>query len=136
MKTFLFTWVILVALYLIVLGIVWKAIQPPKSDWIRELTPTESYKLYLYEGLDWNYKQFRQMSKIAYCESRWIETAYNYKTGDAGLFQVNVALHGYIPDPYENIDYAITLYKKAKRQPWIASIKCWSYPHIDFLPKV
>ena|SRR3990167_5796854 len=127
MKTFLLSFVVLVCLYLALLAVILKVLQPPVSHWQRQLEPTEIYKLYLYDQLGGNYKKFRLMERIAFCESSWIETAYNHRTRDSGIFQINERWHGSITDPFDNIKYAVALYEKQGTRPWKASAGCWKY---------
>ncbi len=100
---------------------------------LRELTPNEIYKQYLFNQLNGNWKQYRLLSVIINCESGWDEMAYNVKSGDVGLFQISLKYHlensiklGYnIYEWKDNIGYAIYLYKHYETQPWNWSKSCW-----------
>lgn len=73
------------------------------------------------------------MSRIVGCESSWRPKVVNPKSKDYGLFQINWTHIAkaesmdldVINDPYDNIDFAFTLYEKDGLRHWNASSKCW-----------
>jgi len=90
------------------------------------ITPQEYLKNRLQqEGLSLLYEVFYN---IAWCESGW-QTKVISPTNDVGIFQINLTAHGrsveYWQDPYENIEYALELYKKNGFKDWVMSEHCW-----------
>lgn len=73
---------------------------------------------------------------VAGCESGY-RTGVISRTGDIGIFQINLAAHGaeiaptrqeqiwWLQDPKNNIDFAYSLYKKNGWQDWYMSRFCW-----------
>lgn len=109
-----------------------KAVESPTI--IRELTPNEIQRLYLYEQLNYDINDYRILSKIIKCESGWNSTAVNKKTNDFGLFQVNQSIwdeqanelgYNYQNDWRDNISFGIWIYKNSGIQNWNWSKKCW-----------
>ena len=103
---------------------------------LRDLTPNEIYRIYLFEQLNGNWKQYRLLSAIINCESNWDEMAYNKKSGDFGLFQINyktwnnkaieLGLENYTDYWRDNLDLGIWIYKNSGIQNWNWSKSCWS----------
>ena len=95
------------------------------------LSEVQQQKLYLYErsleeGL--TYRQFATLWRIAECESHWEQDAYNKKTNDKGIFQINIVHWAKAQeDTWQgNIDYALELYLEEGTGPWKSSRRCWN----------
>ena len=120
-----------------------EAPESPTNSEILRNNPILAWKLYLYTRLleeGFEYKDFKKLRKIAYCESRWRQ--YN-KNGevlrgtvnrkDIGLFQISMIywkdeaeqLNINIFEPNGNIDMAIQIYKNHGTDPWKWSKMCW-----------
>ncbi len=72
------------------------------------------------------------MVKIAKCESNLVVDAYNAKSIDRGLFQINHTWNAKakelgldVTKPEDNIKFARWLYEKNGLADWRASSKCW-----------
>jgi hypothetical protein len=114
---------------------------PPPVGFIRELSEGEKYKIFLFEtsikeGL--NYYDFILLKKIIQCESGWRQYTKDGRvivsSGNIGLAQINklahestyTAMNLNVEDPYDNIKFAIFLYKKYGTKPWLKwSGHCW-----------
>lgn len=101
---------------------------------IRELTLNEQQRLYLYEQVNYNIQDYQILSRIIWCESRWDAEAYNSKTGDFGLMQVNQFTwdekakelgYNYKNDWQDNIKFGVWIYKNSGIQNWNWSKNCW-----------
>ena len=106
-------------------------IPPVQSSPTYVLTEVQEQKLYLYERSleeELTYKQFATLRKVAECESNWEQDAYNQKTEDRGLFQLNRVHWAKAQEEtwQGNIDYALELYLKQGTKPWESSKRCWS----------
>jgi hypothetical protein len=117
---------------------------PPKTGFIRELTDDEKNKLFLYEEVLRNGlspRDFFILREIATCESSWKQSDNGkviVSKGNIGLFQINFLAHHKtyekmgldVFNAYDNIRYAVFLYKRNGISDWQA----WS-GHC-FLPKI
>jgi len=102
---------------------------------LRELTPNEIYKQYLFNQLNGNWKQYRLLSAIIKCESGWDEMAFNPKSNDFGLFQINyktwnstaikLGLENYTDYWRDNLDLGVWIFQHYKTTPWNWSKSCW-----------
>ena len=102
---------------------------------LRPLTEKEMLQLYLYEQVDYNIKDYNILKRIITCESQWDITAYNEKSGDYGLFQINkrywekkakeLGLENYKDDWKENIQLGVWIYKNSGLFNWNWSKSCW-----------
>lgn len=115
----------------------------PKTEFIRELSETERYKMFLYEetiraGL--NYQDYRLLREIIRCESGWrqywSDGSVILSSGNIGLAQINVFAHEAvykamgldINNPYDNLRFAVFLYKRDGVRPWGKwSGRCWGH---------
>lgn len=107
-----------------------------QQTFLREFSPNEIYKLYLFDELNGNWKQFRLLSAVIQCESGWNEMAWNKKSNDFGLFQINyktwnnkaleLGLENYTDYWKDNLDMGIWIYKNSGIQNWNWSKFCWS----------
>lgn len=103
---------------------------------LRELTPNEIYRLYLFEQLNGNWKEYRLLSAVIKCESQWNEMAYNKKSNDFGLFQINyktwnnkaieLGLKNYTDYWRDNLDLGIWIYINSGIRNWNWSKNCWN----------
>lgn len=107
---------------------------------LREFTDVEKWKVFLLEEIQRNgftYRDFALMSRTVACESSWRQYSKNgevlvSKTNDIGLAQINKLAHKETytkmnldpNDPYDNLKYAIFLYKKSGLFPWRYSGAC------------
>lgn len=74
------------------------------------------------------------MVRVAKCESGLLPSAFNAKTKDSGVFQINEASHAKAMkemgiDPYdvkENLQFARYLYDHGGLAHWRASKHCWN----------
>lgn len=100
---------------------------------IRELTDVENWKLFLYQEVlktELTYSDYLLLRKIAFCESTWRQWDKNgnllVSYGNQGLFQINKLAHEEtytamgldVSNPYDNIKYAVYLYKKNGIRDW------------------
>jgi hypothetical protein len=93
-----------------------------------------TYKLFLLEELDYDYAKFKKLERIVYCESNWKTNAFNARSRDLGLFQINLYYHQNaaekmgldLNDPKDNIRYALYLYEKNGTRDWNWSKHCWA----------
>ena len=102
---------------------------------MRDLTTNEIHRIYLFERVDENHKKFWQLARIIKCESGWNEMAYNSKSNDFGLFQINYAtwnkkaielgLENYTDYWADNIDLGIWIFKTSGIKNWNWSKSCW-----------
>jgi hypothetical protein len=102
---------------------------------IRSLTPLETYKIELYTQLNFNYKNYRLLTRVIKCESNWNEMAYNAKSNDYGLFQINyktwnntaikLGYENYTDYWYDNISLGVWIFKNSGIQNWQWSSRCW-----------
>ncbi len=101
---------------------------------LRELTDVEKYKLFLLENLNYNIEEYRLLNRVIWCESRWKVDAYNSKTDDYGLFQINLFWDkkaeelklDYKNNWQDNIKLGIWIFKNSGIQNWSWSKKCWN----------
>src|SRR3990167_3366172 len=90
-------------------------------------TEVQQAKAYLLEKV--GYKNFRKLSRVAFCESGWDIEAYNAKTNDNGIFQINIVWADlaeqlkldYKGDFRDNIDLALVILQKQGISAWKAS---------------
>lgn len=95
----------------------------------RELTEIETYKTTLYKLLGYNYKDYKTFNSIIKCESNWNATAYNYKSHDTGLMQINIAtwdkeadrlgLENYHDYWLDNLKLGVHIYKNYGPTQWV-----------------
>jgi len=103
---------------------------------LRELTTNEVHRTYLFEKVKENHKEFWRLARIIKCESNWDEMAYNPKSKDFGLFQINqstwdsiaqqLGLENYKDYWKENLDFGFWIYQHYGTKPWNWSKSCWS----------
>ena len=58
---------------------------------------------------------------IMYCESGGDPYAVNPRTGDYGLFQINLGIWGPITDPYAQIDFAARMISSGHSYLWLCA---------------
>ena len=102
---------------------------------LRELTVNEIYKIELYTQLNFNYKNYRLLSRVIKCESSWNEMAFNAKSNDFGLFQINyktwndkakeLGFENYTDYWKDNISMGVWIFKNSGIQNWNWSKHCW-----------
>ncbi len=102
---------------------------------LRPLTEKEMLQLYLYEQVEYNVKDYNILKRIITCESQWDIMAYNSKSNDYGLFQINqrywekkakeLGLENYKDDWKENIQLGVWIYKNSGLFNWNWSKSCW-----------
>lgn len=102
---------------------------------LRPLTEKEILQLYLYEQVGYNVKDYNILKRIITCESQWDIMAYNSKSNDYGLFQINqrywekkakeLGLENYKDDWKENIQLGVWIYKNSGLFNWNWSKSCW-----------
>ena len=71
------------------------------------------------------------LQKISWCESKYRNV--ESPTDDTGPMQINRYYHAAaagklgldLEEPFDNIEYAMRLYKKEGSRPWNASKHCW-----------
>lgn len=76
---------------------------------------------------------FELVSRIIACESNWNPSAYNYKTHDSGLMQINLPLHAKTAKAMSldlskvegNIKYGLHLIRTNGTRDYKASRRCW-----------
>ena len=74
---------------------------------------------------------FELLLRISWCESKYKNV--ESPTDDTGPMQINRYYHAAtakklglnLEEPFDNIEYAMRLYKKEGAQPWSASKGCW-----------
>ena len=102
---------------------------------LRELSEIEQQKLFLFNELGGNYREFSLLNKVINCESRWKTDAYNPKSKDYGLFQINQKSWdkkakemnlNYKENWEDNMKLGVWIYKNSGIQNWNWSKKCWS----------
>ena len=103
---------------------------------MRELSEIEKAGLYLFEQVGENTLIYKKLWKVIDCESEWKIDAYNSKSNDGGLSQINEATwkkkavelgyENYKTDYRDNIDMMIWIIKNDPRgiNNWNASYKC------------
>lgn len=97
-------------------------------DW--KPSETQQAKTYLLEKV--GYSGFRKMNRVISCESGWDINAYNHKTNDSGLTQINIVWEetaeelglDYKNDFRDNIDMALEILKIQGISAWKASFSC------------
>jgi len=102
---------------------------------LRPLTEKEILQLYLCEQVGYNVKDYNILKRIITCESQWDIMAYNSKSNDYGLFQINqrywekkakeLGLENYKDDWKENIQLGVWIYKNSGLFNWNWSKSCW-----------
>ncbi len=101
---------------------------------IRELTLNEQQRIYLYEQLNYNLKEYQLLSRVIQCESKWDANAFNSKTKDFGLMQINEYTwenkanelgYDYRNNWQDNIKMGVWIYQNSGIQNWNWSKKCW-----------
>ena len=101
---------------------------------LREFSEEEKQKLYLFESLDGDYAKFRLLARVITCESLWQAAAYNPKSKDWGLFQINQALWDKKADELglnykdawqDNIQMGLHIYHTQGIKAWDWSKNCW-----------
>ena len=102
---------------------------------LRPLTEKEILQLYLFEAVKYDVQKYNLLKRIITCESQWDITAYNEKSGDHGLFQINekwwdkkakeLGFENYKDDWKENIQLGIWIYENYGKKPWNWSRMCW-----------
>ena len=102
---------------------------------LRPLTEKEILQLYLCEQVGYNVKDYNILKRIITCESQWDIMAYNSKSDDYGLFQINkrywenkakeLGLENYKDDWKENIQLGVWIYKNSGLFNWNWSKSCW-----------
>ena len=102
---------------------------------LRKFTPREIYRLELYKQLKFNYIDYRIMSATISCESNWNEMAFNAKSNDFGLFQINyktwndkakeLGFENYTDYWKDNISMGVWIFKNSGIQNWNWSKHCW-----------
>jgi len=102
---------------------------------LRPLTEKEILQLYLFEAVKYDVQKYNLLKRIITCESRWDIMAYNKKSGDYGLFQINekwwdkkakeLGFENYKDDWKENIQLGIWIYENYGKKPWNWSRTCW-----------
>lgn len=99
---------------------------------LRELTETERVKLYLIQKV--GYEEYRQWDRIISAESSWNINAYNAKTNDHCLVQVNQRTWSdeakklgldYIHNPIDCIEMGLYIKEKQGWSAWSASRSKW-----------
>ena len=103
---------------------------------MRELSEVEKARLYLYRQVNEDYNIFKKLVKLIGCESEWKIDAYNSKSGDGGLSQINEATwdkkakelgyEDYKTNYEDNIDMMLWIIKNDPSgiKNWNASYKC------------
>lgn len=102
---------------------------------LRPLTEKEILQLYLFEAVKYDVQKYNLLKRIITCESRWDIMAYNEKSGDYGLFQINekwwdkkakeLGFENYKDNWKENIQLGIWIYENYGKKPWNWSRMCW-----------
>ena len=77
---------------------------------------------------------YELVKKIIACESSWNPTAYNKKTRDSGLMQINLPFHAKTAEAMgldlsnveDNISFGMYLIQKNGTKDYKASRKCWT----------
>ena len=98
---------------------------------LRKLSEQEQQKLYLFNQVSGEY---RLLSRVINCESRWQANAYNSKSKDYGLFQINSRSwdkkakelgYNYKTDWQDNINFGLWIYRNYGIRQWNWSKNCW-----------
>ncbi len=110
-------------------------LNPPEQSptQIRQFTEAEQARIYLYEktGYDWN--KYKKLEKIALCESGFDIEAYNPRSNDSGLWQINFNTWDkrakklgldYKNSWKDNTDLAFIILEEQGVRAWRASFKC------------
>src|SRR3990167_10830641 len=77
---------------------------------------------------------FELVSRIIACESSWNPLAYNHKSHDSGLMQINLYFHAKTAEAMnldlskteDNIKYGLHLMKTNGTRDYLASAHCWN----------
>lgn len=100
---------------------------------IRQLTETEKAKLYLFQKTGYDFAKYKKLEKIITCESGFDIEAYNPKSKDSGLFQINFSAWDkrakklgldYKNSWRDNISLAFVILDEQGVRAWKASYKC------------
>lgn len=99
---------------------------------LKEFTSEEQQKLYLFNQV--SVKEYRLLKRVINCESRWQTNAYNSKSKDYGLFQINGRSwdkkakelgYEYKTDWQDNINFGLWIYRNYGIRQWNWSKSCW-----------
>ena len=114
---------------------------PPKTEFIREFTPEETWMMHLLAEIQLNglaFRDFRILKEVNKCESGWRQFWQDGKpiisSGNIGIAQINKLAHEAeyrkleldVEDPFDNLTYQVLLYKREGLNPWRKwSGSCW-----------
>ena len=125
-------YLILTYLALAALFSYWLNSQKVETSFNPDWKPSEvqQAKAYLLDKV--GYKSFRKMSKVISCESGWDINAFNQKTNDSGLTQINIVWEelakelglDYKNSWQANIDMSLVILQKQGIRAWKASFAC------------
>ena len=109
-------------------------IQPSRIEaQLDGLTEVQQAKLYLYYKVGQDYATYKKIERIFECESNWNLYAFNSKTKDAGLAQINIPTwdktaqqlgYDYKNNPEDNIDFALWILENVGVKAWKYSRHC------------